>query len=530
MLGRVLSLASVVAAVALWLCGTASAGTYTVYACQGPSGQPAPPTGFTVSYLGDGSYESGCKEIGLNTNVTHTHNQGADLTFDAPANTTIQGYTIWRAARVQPATTYDFSYEIFQGAGSDQRTLVDSCYGLNGCSGVGDTRQPLADGNRFTLDGLTNIRQVQLRVRCLLLASGGSPTCPATAPNPGSILDVYRADFTLRDDALPVLASQPTGSLVSGGLVSGVADVSLSASDLGGGVYQALFEVDGTVVQTSALGNCAPPFTALVPCPPSVSTTLNFDTSGLADGAHRLRILITDATGTNAAVFGPVVVRTMNAACGLPVTGDRSLRMAASLASKRTRKTRTVRYGRTVRVFGRLTTAAGAPVPGAPVCVGSHDDATGAGMGVLGMATTDAQGRFVTRVRALSSRSVRLAFRSSAGLVAASSVRLSVPAVVSIRASHHRLHRGQRVVLRGRVRGRAIPAQGLLVELQARRPGSWQTFRTARTDRRGRFTSTYRFTRTVGKVRYRLRARVPRQPVFAYAAGVARPVTITVRG
>ena len=40
------------------------------------------------------------------------------------------------------------------------------------------------------------------------------------------------------------------------------------------------------------------------------AATLSFDTAALPDGSHSLRLVITDATGTNSASYGPVQVRT----------------------------------------------------------------------------------------------------------------------------------------------------------------------------------------------------------------------------
>ena len=98
--------------------------------------------------------------------------------------------------------------------------------------------------------------------------------------------------------------------------LTGVRSTSFSASDQGGGVYQALLEADGQVVASTVVdangGNCVPPFKGAVPCKPSTSGTLSFDTSALADGAHALRLVVTDPTGTNSAAYGPVQVRTLN--------------------------------------------------------------------------------------------------------------------------------------------------------------------------------------------------------------------------
>jgi hypothetical protein len=85
-------------------------------------------------------------------------------------------------------------------------------------------------------------------------------------------------------------------------------------------------------------------------------------------------------------------------------------------------------------------------------------------------------------------------------------------------------------MLRGSLRERPFPRRGLLVELQARRETGWQTFATTRTNARGRFHYPYTFSRTQGVQRYRLRARVPQQATYPYAAGASRPVRVQVQG
>ena len=53
---------------------------------------------------------------------------------------------------------------------------------------------------------------------------------------------------------------------------------------------------------------------------------------------------------------------------------------------------------------------------------------------------------------------------------------------------------------------------------------SWNDAKT------GRWSYRYRFTATRGTVRYRFRARVPREAGFPYTSGASRRVPVTVRG
>ena len=53
---------------------------------------------------------------------------------------------------------------------------------------------------------------------------------------------------------------------------------------------------------------------------------------------------------------------------------------------------------------------------------------------------------------------------------------------------------------------------------------------TTRSDLSGRWRFTYQFGATTGLVRYRFRARFPREGGFPYATGSTRVATVTVRG
>ena len=110
-------------------------------------------------------------------------------------------------------------------------------------------------------------------------------------------------------------------------------------------------------------------------------------------------------------------------------------------------------------------------------------------------------------------------------------VEIQVKATTTIRTNRKRVVNGEDVVLSGRVLGQQLPPVGKLVQLQAYSRGRWITFATPRADAAtGRWTYRYRFTSTRGTVRYRFRARVPREAGFPYASGTSRFAHVVVRG
>lgn len=511
----------------------AEAGTYTVHACRAADGRGAALTdwrvteGRFVSILTwrDRCASGGAFELEMSGAKTHPSDHYIAATLRAPADTAIVGYQLWRS--VQLGT--DFGYRI-QELTRDGRIDLDGCYAAQGCGGKGDASSPLAGGNLVRYTG-RDLHALEVVLTCAL-SDSSTAKCPTGS---GARLQLHRADVTLADNASPVIETDPTGPLVQSGLpLTGAQPVSISATDRGGGVYLALFEVDGRVVAWAPIdsngGQCRAPFTVALPCKPSASGTVALDTSRLADGAHSLRILVTDVTGTNMAAWGPISIRTANRNCN-PRPRVRSPDVKVRLAGRRGRKARriTIRYGRKLRVRGRLVGPGRAPVPGAAVCVVARDSMVGASLRAYRTLATASGGGFSYVLRPGASRRVHFVHRVPGG-AASGSVLVRVRAPVSLRGSARALRNGQTLVMRGALRAPPYPRRGALVELQARRGSGWQTFATTRTNRRGRFSYRYTFSRTQGVQRYALRARVPAQATYPFAAGGSRPLRVRVIG
>ena len=90
----------------------------------------------------------------------------------------------------------------------------------------------------------------------------------------------------------PCFTSTPSGDLLDTARpLTGVRSVSYSASDAGGGLYQADARWStGAPASTQLVddngGRCRQPFLSPVPCKNSASGTLSFDTAALPDGQH----------------------------------------------------------------------------------------------------------------------------------------------------------------------------------------------------------------------------------------------------
>lgn len=185
-----------------------------------------------------------------------------------------------------------------------------------------------------------------------------------------------------------------------------------------------------------------------------------------------------------------------------------------------------VGFRRPVSITGQVTNSDGQPLPGAPVSVYSRTATTPEQL--VATLTTGPKGRYRYRARGTATRTLRFAYAGTAKILPSQDeVTLLVPAASTIRVKPRRAVNGRTVRFRGRLK---VPIPGKLVELQARLPGRWQTFKTLRTGPRGVWKARYRFSDTCGVQRYRFRARLPKQAGYPYEAGRTRTVRVRVRG
>jgi hypothetical protein len=344
---------------------------------------------------------------------------------------------------------------------------------------------------------------------------------------------VHRLDAVLSDRLDPVLNGTPSGDLFDTARpLTGVRSVSYSASDAGGGLYQATLEVDGSPALSQVVddngGRCREPFLYPVPCKTAASRTLSFDTGALPDGLHSLRLVLTDVTKTNSVSFGPVQVTSSNqsARCDPAFTAKTTPVAAGFRGRKHPFLTR--RGGRGVRVVGRVT-GVGA---GVPVLLLSREARTGARGGPAAQTTTATDGSFTLLVPPGPSRTLRAAYRQGPTnpLVACSrALKLRVPARVTLHVRPATVSPGHSIRIFGRLRGGRVPRRGKLVALQAFERGRWQTFTTVRTNRKGSFSKRRGFSFTAAGRTFRLRVQVRPDASYPYALGYSRSVRVHVR-
>jgi hypothetical protein len=375
--------------------------------------------------------------------------------------------------------------------------------------------------------------------------------CPEGKSDPNgyaAVLYLYAADLTLEQTAGPTV-SNVGGELATAPAVSGESDVLFNASDPGAGVYEAVFTLDGQVVQRTVVdengGRCRnvgqttdglPAFLYLQPCPASVSADVAFDTTRIANGAHHLVVSVLDAAG-NAAL---VLDRTITVANPLPpgtpgppngANASSQATMAVSWRGSR-RSRITVDYGRAGTVEGRLTAPGGQPIAGAQIGVLAFPEYAGASP-LTSTLQTAPDGTFRMRVPAgASSRTLRFTYRSHIGdeLPAATrTLGLSVRAGMSLSISPRVTSVGRSIHFRGRLLGGPIPRGGKHLVLEARSPrGPWIEFQVIRTSRRGAFHAGYRF-KFPGPATYQFRVLSESESDYPFATGSSRIVMVQER-
>jgi hypothetical protein len=348
---------------------TASADTYTVYSCKGPTGVPNGAAGWAAipAVSGDGVVANGCPTGGqlsavLNS-ATPAGGSSASWRFDTPPNTSIVRFAAQRNTTGVATPGLRFPDDDKYTLQTDHLTL-ETCIVSDTSPCVNDLTDPI---DKQGIDSL----YVLMRVIC---TNGGSNCSRALSANISSALIGIKDTFAPTFSGVKVLDTGDT---------SGVLTVGYNAADLGGGVYRAVVRADGKPVAVQSLGggDCtdanpsdADPYQFLVPvpCPGAVNGAVTkIDFRSLSAGPHAVEIAIEDAAGNSAVVYATQFPK-LNAeqAPSTPQEVKRLLNARLKVWFVKTRNKRyTSRYGTRVVTRGRLLDTRGKPVRGARIDV-----------------------------------------------------------------------------------------------------------------------------------------------------------------
>jgi hypothetical protein len=350
----------------------------------------------------------------------------------------------------------------------------------------------------------------------------------------------YFAAIEVDDNAPTVSALH--GPLLGTGPLRGHQSLEADLADVGGGVAEAAVLVNGSRTGPTMKSKCDlvtaknPSYTgtaaiAPTPCPKTASAQWSLDTQAYPfhDGLNSVQVCAYDYSTLNepnAGCSDPALVEVDNSCTGSPIGGGEVL--SADFAKSK-KDTVTVSGGKGAELSGGLANDAGDPIRGATICVKAETLGVDSEAATVGAVRTDARGEYTYKVPPGPNRRIVVGYRHDAKQVARD-LRFYAKARPSLRAAPAALANGKTVHLWGRLPG---PRAGhRVVVIQANAPGSprWITFRRATTKGGGSFHSSYRFSSTTRRTRYRFRALVPEQAGYPWVEGHSKPVPVLVRG
>jgi hypothetical protein len=531
------------------------AGEYHVYSCRTPWGAPAPVDGWIGSKTGAYAFiRDSCQQPGggllaaLGDEAAREANtEIATWTFSAPADVKIASSDLWRAGDIDGGTALETTYD-FWFAAPPSSLMFGQCANLAGCTSVGSQIEPLSAQNLVTVPGTSLGQYLTMNASCQGYNEFTCATGQGDDDGYSTAVYLYAADIVLEQNEGPTVANV-AGELASAPTIAGTSDLEFDASDPGSGVYQAVFTVDGQVVQRTVVdenaGRCVnvggtsdglPAFLYTQPCAAKVSVDVPFDSTQVANGTHHLVVTVTDPAGNSA----PVLDRQVTVSNPSPASGpgppngtNASTEATLTVAWAGTSSARlTSSYGRRHVVEGRLTGPTGVPIGDAQLDCTATPDYAGAKAATIVCPKTGSEGRFSLQVPGgVGSRTLKFAYRAQLGSppVATRTLALAVRAGIRLRVSPHTTSVGGRIAFTGRLLGGPIPPAGKAVVLEARSPGGpWIEFDVLHSNRSGAFRAYYRF-KFPGPARYRFRAVSETEADYPFTAGASNLVGVYER-
>ncbi len=296
----------------------AQAGTYDVWSCKTPAGEPTSTTGWTGS--SSLLYDHPTDDCALGGRLTAKFSAAGGAVsgglfsswqFNAPEGTTVKSVVLQRASVARAAAgdaKATAQAAVYAGDGADPKVrLLETCdASADGCSAVAAA----PDQAEFKVDGPS------FGVRAGCAGETGTSTC-ARGEGSRARVAIDAAKITLADDAPPV--AKVSGKILKGGPVRGKSQIQLTASDEGSGVWQAEVRIGADVVMPRRTvdtnrGRCATiagtkAFGSPTPCAKSVKATLPFNAKKAKDGSQLLTVTVWDAANNPiVAISDPVSV------------------------------------------------------------------------------------------------------------------------------------------------------------------------------------------------------------------------------
>ncbi|MFT4050611.1 MAG: hypothetical protein QM648_12345 [Solirubrobacterales bacterium] len=502
-----------------WIAQPASAGTYSVYSCSGPSGESLPNSAWMQkhsagSLLSLFSLGGSCPSLTV-TALGPFLNAGenAGFAFDAPDGTSITGYSVKRSISIS-----------FLSVGSKPALSA----GLRRTVGGVDSYSGECEAVVSACSVATSITQatgisassLQLGVQC----SQGSG-CGSLGLNVAKAT-LASARVDLSDNAPPTL-SLSGGTLPGARAVSGTRDLDVSINDEGGGIKSYWITIDGVKRDVTNLGgSCSGIFKQRVPCPLSQDPTFSVDLAAVGAGFHTVVVYASDAAG-NIGKLAPITF----GYSGPVYTSNGTPSVTTPLVITRS-KVIEGRGGKTVAIRGDLKTADGAPISGARLEVVAVSVGGNAAIKPLGITKTSSRGTFKFNVKPKGARQIVFEYHpsSTSETTASASTLVRQKLSLIVHRSKARLVRGQQLVISGKLSGTAGAAAGAPVEIAVRNGRKWQRVGLVAADKSGRFVWKHRFTKVTRPTLFTFRAVVRSNATWPWKTKTSGGVKVLVLG
>ncbi len=365
-------------------------------------------------------------------------------------------------------------------------------------------------------------------------------TCGNDPCNGGGTVAAHYIAVT-QVDPIPPVIPKVEGSLLSGEVLRGHQSLLALAGDTGGGISRIDVLVNGLPATVPAAGACAIASVAnssvsgLVatspsPCPAWLPASWALDTAAYPfhDGDNTVQLCASDLAtvgSPNTACSAVQTVKVNNTCVESSVPGGQVL--SANFAASNSEAV-TVPYGSPADVHGQLANNAGDPIAGATICVQAQTEGDPGEPAPLATATTDASGQFSYQLPAGPNRRLLIGYRHDAFQVGRM-ISFASHTKPTLKLSRGRVHAGDRIGITGSLPNPGASGRVVVLQASALHGRRWLTFRRATTGDRGGFRATYRFGSTSSTITYKLRAVVPEQSGYPYAAGHSKPALVKVR-
>jgi hypothetical protein len=363
--------------------------------------------------------------------------------------------------------------------------------------------------------------------------------CTASPCNQGGVIQAHYLVATEVDPQPPKVV-KAEGTLLAGGVLHGHQTISGEATDVGGGLSRMEVLVNGFAAAPAAPGTCAlasvanrsytgTVATSPAPCPSRLSGSWVVNTAAppFQGGANAVQLCASDLAtiaNPNTTCTPPQEVTVDNTCTESPVGGGEDLNVDFA---KTKGETITVGFGQGAEVSGELSNNAGDPISGATICVAAQTEGVPGEPAPIATETTDASGQFNYELPPGPNRRVLVAYRRDAYQLGRT-IKYAARSQPSLRLRPGRVHEGGRVRITGVLPEPAAAGRVVVLQASALHGRRWLTFRKATTGPRGGFRATYRFGSTTHTMTYRIRAVVPPQNGYPYAAGYSKPGRVKV--